>query len=82
MLLTALQVGNTYPCTIVMVAYSETALDVARIPVMDKTGASMIVERHDGQVVFLEEDEAFQVSTNLVERGALEDAVTLLEGLL
>lgn len=44
--------------------YNVQALDVARIPVMDRTGASIIVEWYDGQVVFLEADESFQVATN------------------
>lgn len=42
------------------------ALDVARIPVMDKTGASMIVEWHNGEVVFLETDKDYQIATNFV----------------
>jgi hypothetical protein len=46
--------------------YNVPALDAARIPVMDKSGAKMIVEWHDGEVVFLETDKAYQVATNFV----------------
>ncbi|HDZ42070.1 MAG TPA: tetratricopeptide repeat protein [Bacteroidetes bacterium] len=42
------------------------ALDVARIPVMDKSGASMIVEWYNGEVVFLETEKDYQISTNFV----------------
>lgn len=44
--------------------YNCPALDVARIPVMDKTGASMIVEWFNGEVVFLETDRNYQIATN------------------
>ncbi|MFC2107596.1 carcinine hydrolase/isopenicillin-N N-acyltransferase family protein [Bacteroidota bacterium] len=46
--------------------YNVKELRNARIPVMDKSGASMIIEWHDGQVVFLETDENYQVSTNFI----------------
>jgi len=46
--------------------YNIPALDRARIPVMDKSGASMIVEWYQGQVVFLESDQSYQVATNFV----------------
>ena len=46
--------------------YNVKELKNARIPVMDKSGASMIIEWHDGQVVFLETDENYQVSTNFI----------------
>jgi hypothetical protein len=46
--------------------YNVPALDVARIPVMDKSGASMIVEWYNGEVVFLESDKTYQVSTNFI----------------
>lgn len=46
--------------------YNCPALDVARIPVMDKSGASMIVEWYNGEVVFLESEDDFQISTNFV----------------
>jgi len=41
-------------------------LDAARIPVMDKSGASMIVEWYNGEVVFLETGEDYQVATNFI----------------
>ncbi|MBT3748615.1 MAG: linear amide C-N hydrolase [Bacteroidetes bacterium] len=47
--------------------YNIGALDVARIPVMDKTGASMIVEWYNGEVAFVETSKKYQVSTNFVE---------------
>jgi len=46
--------------------YNVPALDSARIPIMDKSGASMIVEWHRGAVAFLESDEPYQVATNFV----------------
>ena len=46
--------------------YNCPALNVARIPVMDKNGASIIVEWHEGKVVFLETDKDYQISTNFV----------------
>ncbi|HUS86321.1 MAG TPA: tetratricopeptide repeat protein [Bacteroidales bacterium] len=46
--------------------YNTPVLDQARIPVMDKSGASMIVEWYNGDVVFLETDETYQVATNFV----------------
>ena len=42
------------------------ALDRARIPVMDKSGASMIVEWYDGKTTFLEEKNNYQIATNFV----------------
>ena len=47
-------------------SYNTPALDQARIPVMDKSGASMIVEWYNGEVVFLESDESYQIATNFV----------------
>jgi len=47
--------------------YNIGLLDVARIPVMDKTGASMIVEWYNGEVAFVETSKKYQVSTNFVE---------------
>ena len=44
--------------------YNNPSLDVARIPVMDKSGASMIVEWYNGEVVFLETERDYQVATN------------------
>jgi len=46
--------------------YNCPTLDVARIPVMDRTGASMIVEWNNGGVVFLETDKDYQISTNFI----------------
>lgn len=46
--------------------YNIPALDQARIPVMDRSGASIIVEWHNGKVVFLETDKSYQVATNFV----------------
>ncbi len=46
--------------------YNTPGLDRARIPVMDSSGASMIVEWHNGKVVFLETDKPYQVSTNFI----------------
>jgi len=46
--------------------FNVPALDQARIPVMDKSGASMIVEWYQGEVVFLETDLSYQVATNFV----------------
>ena len=46
--------------------YNTPNLGRARIPVMDKSGASIIVEWHNGEVVFLETDKAYQVATNFV----------------
>ena len=46
--------------------YNCPVLDAARIPVMDSTGASMIVEWYNGEVVFLESEEDFQVATNFI----------------
>ena len=46
--------------------YNTPALGQARIPVMDKSGASMIVEWFNGEVVFLETDKPYQVATNFV----------------
>ncbi len=47
--------------------YDITALAAARIPVMDKSGASMIVEWYDGKVIFIETEEQYQVATNFIE---------------
>ena len=44
--------------------YNVPALDAARIPVMDKSGAKMIVEWYQGKEAFLETDDNYQVSTN------------------
>ena len=46
--------------------FNNPSLDAARIPVMDKSGASMIVEWYNGDVVFLETGEDFQVATNFI----------------
>ena len=46
--------------------YNAPNLDRARIPVMDKSGASMIVEWYNGKVVFLETDRSYQIATNFV----------------
>ena len=46
--------------------YNNPSLNAARIPVMDKSGASMIVEWYDNEVVFLETEEDFQVATNFI----------------
>ena len=46
--------------------YNTPALGQARIPVMDKSGASIIVEWFNGEVVFLETDKPYQVATNFV----------------
>jgi len=47
--------------------YNVPNLDRARIPVMDSSGASMIVEWYDGEVVFLETEKPYQIATNFVE---------------
>jgi len=47
-------------------SYNTPDLDRARIPVMDSSGASMIVEWYNGEVVFLETDQPYQVATNFV----------------
>ena len=47
--------------------YNVPVLDQARIPVMDRNGASMIVEWHNGEVVFLETEESYQIATNFIE---------------
>ncbi|MDX2442566.1 MAG: carcinine hydrolase/isopenicillin-N N-acyltransferase family protein [Bacteroidales bacterium] len=46
--------------------YNIPALDQARIPVMDRSGESMIVEWHNGKVIFLETDKPYQIATNFV----------------
>lgn len=46
--------------------YNVPALDRTRIPVMDQSGASMVVEWYLGEVVFLEPDLSYQVATNFV----------------
>ena len=46
--------------------YNTPGLGQARIPVMDSSGASIIVEWHNGEVVFLETDKPYQVATNFV----------------
>jgi len=46
--------------------YNVPDLDRARIPVMDRSGASMVVEWYLGEVVFLEPDQSYQVATNFV----------------
>ncbi len=46
--------------------FNNPALDAARIPVMDKSGASMIVEWYNGEVVFLETERDYQVATNFI----------------
>ena len=46
--------------------YNTPALDKARIPVMDRSGASMIVEWHNGKVVYLETKKPYQIATNFV----------------
>lgn len=53
--------------------YNIPALDRARIPVMDKSGASMIVEWYNGEVVFLENDKQYQIATNFVESKYIGD---------
>lgn len=47
--------------------YNTPALDQARIPVMDRSGESIIVEWHNGKVVFLETEKPYQIATNFVE---------------
>lgn len=46
--------------------YNVKALNDARFPVMDKTGASMVVEWFNDQVTFLRSDKNYQVATNFV----------------
>jgi tetratricopeptide (TPR) repeat protein len=46
--------------------YNVPDLDRARIPVMDRSGASMVVEWYLGEVVFLEPEQSYQVATNFV----------------
>jgi len=46
--------------------YNVPGLDQARIPVMDRSGASMVVEWYGGKVVFLESGQPYQVATNFV----------------
>lgn len=46
--------------------YNVKALNNARFPVMDKSGASMVVEWYNGKVVFLESEKSYQVATNFV----------------
>jgi hypothetical protein len=46
--------------------YNCPVLDAARIPVMDRSGASMIVEWYNGEVVFLESGKDYQISTNFI----------------
>ena len=48
-------------------SHNTPELDRARIPVMDRSGASMIVEWYNGEVVFLETDKQYQISTNFIE---------------
>lgn len=47
-------------------SYNTPALDRARIPVMDKSGASIIVEWYNGEVTFLETEKNYQIATNFV----------------
>lgn len=47
--------------------YNTPALDHARIPVMDESGASMIIEWYNDKVVFLETNKPYQIATNFVE---------------
>ena len=56
--------------------YNVPALNNARIPFMDRSGASMVVEWYNGKVVFLETDESFQVATNFVKSGIEDKGVT------
>ncbi len=46
--------------------YNIRALNNARFPVMDKSGASMVVEWHNGEVTFLESEKNYQVATNFI----------------
>ena len=52
--------------------FNVPALDRARIPVMDRSGASMVVEWYKGEVVFLESEDSYQVATNFVESAYLD----------
>lgn len=49
------------------ITYNIPALDQSRIPVMDKSGSSMIVEWYNGKVVFLETNKQYQIATNFIE---------------
>jgi len=46
--------------------YNVPTLDRARIPVMDKSGASMIVEWYNGKVTFLQDEKKYQIATNFI----------------
>lgn len=52
--------------------YNVQVLNNARIPVMDKSGESMIIEWYDGRVVFLQNEFPYQVSTNFIESKYLD----------
>lgn len=46
--------------------FNNPSLNAARIPVMDKSGTSMIVEWYNGEVVFLETERDYQIATNFI----------------
>lgn len=46
--------------------YNVRALNSARFPVMDKSGASMVVEWYNEEVTFLESEKNYQVATNFI----------------
>jgi tetratricopeptide (TPR) repeat protein len=56
--------------------YNVPALNNARIPFMDASGASMVVEWYNGKVVFLETDKPYQIATNFVKSGVKDKDVT------
>ena len=55
--------------------YNVPALNNARIPFLDGSGASMVVEWYAGEVVFLESDESYQVATNFIKSGVSDEDV-------
>lgn len=46
--------------------YNVPALERARFPIADRTGASMVVEFAQGRVQFVETEEWYQISTNFI----------------
>ena len=52
--------------------YNIPALDLARFPVADRSGASMVVEYAHGQVQFVVSDQWYQIATNFIMSNVTE----------
>ena len=55
--------------------YNVPALDLARFPVADRSGASMVVEYAHGRVHYVTSDQWYQIATNFIMSNVKEGAI-------